>query len=429
MPSMRRSLRRTSAALLSAALVLVSCTSDGGTERAQPSPTVTAPTGSASRPLRFGVIGAPATLDPYHRDASDLTYTLARPVYPSLYRFLPSGIPRADLAQEIVEKRHSAVVRLAPARWSDGRPITARDVVASAQRARSPSGFAEVRAEAIGRRTVRFTGPTGDWEERLATLAFVLPRGRAGRAFGGPFRVKSFTTGYELVLERNPRYSGPPAETPVLKVRFVQDLDLMLLLLENGDLDAAAPLSTVNLDQRLEEHGFEYDRKIGWEEIWIDFSRSPLNFVERASLLRGIDWDKLEKAYVRSDGELELPTERGGAAVVVNETLIGSGSDELVSLLMRGAWFQLRDAGHRIELLRVDPDVLYGRWGGGGPPGTALRRVASAPDLDDPLGLGRDGRRALAVATYVTWRPGIEGPEANPTLDGPLWNAEDLRGS
>lgn len=374
------------------------------------------------------MIGSPSTLDPYDSLASDLTYAVVRPVYPSLYRFLPDGTPQEDLARSIQERRRSAIVQLRRGLWSNGRPITARDVAASAARATHPSGFAGLKVTVVDQRTVRFSGRVDDWEERLAALTFVLPAGRAGVAYGGPFSIAHHTQGYELALRRNAEYFGPRAESPALTIRFVQDLDLMLLLLERGKLDAAAPLATVNLDQRLDEFGLEHERRLGWEGIWLDFTFSPLNEVERSSLVSGVEWRKLAETFVRADGELLIPENSGdGGAVVVNETLIGSSSDELVALLMRGAWFQLDGAGHKIELLRVDPKVFYGEWKADSPTGVAIRRRTGGPGISDPLGAGEDSLPAFEIATYVTWRPGVEGVGANPTLEGPLWNASEIR--
>ena len=388
---------------------------------------MTGPQGSANQPLRFGLLGSPATLDPFDPRASDLTYTLARPVYPSLYRFLPDGTPQPDLVEELTERRRSAEVRLARARWSDGTPITAPDVAASARRAIHPSGFSGLRVEILGPRALRFTGGVVDWEERLATATYVLPGGRAGTVYGGPYTIDRFTEGYQVVLKRNPDYFGERALSQRIAVRVVQDLDLMLLLLERGRLDAAAPLATLNLDDRLEVRGLSYDRAIGWESIWLDLARSRLSSNETASLLGDVKWPKLEESFVRDEGELTL----GSRFVVrasgsVRETLLGSTSDELVALVMRAAWFQLRASGHRIELLRVDPEILYGKWRSGGPAGIALRRATGAPGLTDPLGRGEDALRVFEVASFVTWQEGVGGLAANPTLDGPLWDAGEL---
>lgn len=428
MPSISSWPKRTSAALLSALAVTTSCTGDSDVSRSEPSPAVAPAHPEAdARPLLFGVIGSPPTLDPYAPHASDLTYALARPVYPSLLRLLPRGTPKLDLARDVDPRAGAAVVRLKPARWSDGSAITARDVVASAGRAAFPSGFAGLEASVVDRLTVRFEGPVRDWERRLARLTFVLPAGRAGDAYGGPYSVSRYVEGYELALRRNPRYFGRRAESPRLNVRFVQDLDLLLLLLERGRLDAAAPPATVNLDQRLEAHGLGFQSRIGWEAMWLDFSRSDLAPQERTALTADVRWANLERSFVREAGRLEPGL---GASddlpVYVKETMIGPNGDELLSLVMRAAWFQLRDEGHSIELLRVDPDILYGPWADGGPRGLALRRVTAAPGLDDPLAAGEDARRVFELATFVTWRDGVEGVAPNPTLDGPLWNAETI---
>jgi hypothetical protein len=406
-------------------IAVAACTGNG--DRATPTPTPTFDTpGRRADALRFGVIGAPATLDPYDPSASDLTYTLARPVYPSLFRFLPSGTPQRYLAASIRTERGGATVTLRRARWSDGRAITARDVVASAGRAAHPSGFAGLQVEALDARTVRFRGRESDWPERLSTLAFVLPRGRAGGVFGGPFTIKRNVRGYEVVLRRNDGYFGRRALLRDLRVRFVQDLDLMLLLLERGRLDAAAPPATLNLDQRLEEFDLSYEERSGWEGMWLDFRRSKLAGEARAALLGDIRFGTIQEGLVRDEGELELPGGLGDRGTVVRETIIGPNGDELLSLFMRAAWFRLTDEGHSIELLRVDPEVLYGEWKRAGPGGVAVRRAQGAPGLEDPLGAGAAALKAFTLHSFVTWTEGVIGLRTNPTTEGPLWKAEAL---
>jgi len=72
----------------------------GGDEGRPPDGASTTPTPprEPSGSVVVGVYGEPATLDPYSPLASESTWQLVRPVYPSLYRMAPDGSVEADLA-------------------------------------------------------------------------------------------------------------------------------------------------------------------------------------------------------------------------------------------------------------------------------------------------------------------------------------------
>ncbi|MBA2274889.1 MAG: hypothetical protein H0W21_13465, partial [Actinobacteria bacterium] len=260
----------------------------------------------------FGVLGDPVTLDPYSPLATDLTYTLVRPLFPSLFRFDPDGRPRAMLSRSATETDSGVEITLRRARWSNGRPITARDIVASVRRADPPSGLAAVSsARAVGGRRVELRGASMHWRQTLATAAPILPGGggggggvRPGRVYGGPFQLSSFTPGLEAVYRPNPRWWGAEPRSDRIRVQFVQDLEIMLALLRSGRLDGAAPPSSVNLGQRLDSMGIEHSAALGWESLWFDLQGAQLNDSGRAGVARAIDRLALERGFVRTHGRL-----------------------------------------------------------------------------------------------------------------------------
>jgi hypothetical protein len=399
------------------------------------------------RPLRggsatFGVVGAPATLDPYSPQATDLTRTLARPLYPSLYRFRPDGSTEPDLARSLVRVRGRTTVTLRGALWDDGRPITARDVVLSVRRARPPSGFAAfLSARALGPRTVELRGRVRAVERALASAAYVLPRGRAGERAGGPYRVSSHRPGLELVLERNPRWSGASALLGRVTVQFVQSVEQLLLLLEAGKLDAAAPPSTVNLAETVAPP-VRVRGALGWESVLLDFGGSSLGRRERAAVAGGLDRAEIEAVFARGDGRRAFTIAPGpgpGGAdgpwrgaltrrALPSETveLSAPAGDTLLELLRRAAYTQLSDEGMDVNAVTVDPSTFYASWEVGEDTDVALRRRAGAPPwgrVDE--GLSRlDAVPLLQVETFLAWRPELRGLRPNPTIEGPLWNVE-----
>jgi Bacterial extracellular solute-binding proteins, family 5 Middle len=422
------------------ALLLAACTPAADRSTPRPDPSPQRPVGAGG--ITFGVIGEPATLNPYSPDASDLTYALVRPVYPSLFRLLPTGEPRPSLALSLDETKSGARVRLREATWSNGRPITAADVVASIRRARPPSGFARITgARAHGRRTVVLRGTVGDWPETLATAAFVVPR-EGLRVSGGPYRVVSRTPGLEVVYRRNPRWWGSAPRLERVSVQYAANLDIMLGLLRRGEFDAAAPLSTLGLDVRLEAARLRGSSARGWESILLDFSRSDLPRSERVGVARALDRSALVDVFVRHDGRASFslnpepgPAGAGGpwarslgparpTGQIVE--IAAPRDDELLGLLQEALYRQLETAGIAAELTSIDGSEYYGGWLEQEAVDIALRRRAGAPGKSQ----GREAFRdfdALPFAhvdSVVAWRPGLEGLRPNPTFEGPLWNLE-----
>jgi ABC-type transport system substrate-binding protein len=387
----------------------------------------------------FGVLGQPPTLDPYDRAASELTYALARPVWPSLYRFGPDGTPRPYLASSLVRTGAGVHVTLADATWSNGRPITAGDVVASAARARPSSGFAGLELRKVDGDTVEVRGRSRRWKQRLARLTFVLPKGRIppSAISGGPFVLRSYEAGYQAIFDRNAAFWGGVSNVDSVKVRFVDSLGLLLGLLEKDKLDAASLPSAINLDERLEEYGLDYDDVLGWEVLQMEFSKA-MPRSERVGLARLVDRNALESFFVRDDGRVAGtahpspgpggpwgPWSRhwGPGTTPGSVSITAQAGDELTEMLQRAIFERLDARGIEVET------VLASSWDLHRPPGSGVSivRRSGAPGLTDPRGALRDfDVLPLAqVETVVAWNDGVGGVQANPTFEGPLWNAQN----
>jgi hypothetical protein len=211
-----------------------------------------------------------------------------------------------------------------------------------------------------------------------------------------------------------------------------------LSLLAEGRLDAASLPSTVNLAERLDEHGLEHDSALGWETIGLDFSSSALTRPERVAVIDAIDRKVLAEGFVRDGGRIThtlFPSPGSAAGPFDGELgwseppretvlVIAPAGDEQLQLLQRVALSELDGAGIETDAVLVEAAGLYGD-DPRSPQGVELVRAAGAP------GLGRagSGTRALdrfplfQVETLTAWRPGLRGIEANPTLEGVLWNA------
>ena len=396
--------------------------------------------------MRIGVVGAPATLDPYSPVASDLTFALARPMYPSLYETMPNGTSRRALARRLEHVTGGVRIFLKRTRWSDGTPVSASDVLASVRRARAPSGFARVTsAQRVSSHEVILGGRIGNWRRALAKLSFVIPNGGPGSGHrrgvgGGAWRMASYTPG--LMATYKPNRSGKLTERPLLDkviVLFVDSENVLLQLLRNGTLDAAVPPSTVNLSRRLDEMDVEHSEVLGWESLRLELEPS-IPYDVRAAVAATVDREALVGGLVRDDGRLSNtlhPSPDGAdgpwsgrlgkrARVATPVKLAAPAGDELTGLIQRALQIQLTEHRVAVEPLTTSAAEFYGPWRVDDPADAAVVRAAGAPGL----GGGPAARRRLTalpiaqVRTYLAWRPRLHGLEVNPTFGGPLWNAE-----
>ena len=445
---MRSARSRVAAGCFATLLALGACTDDAASPDpgATASPDSSAPAGGpeVGGSVVFGVLGEPPTLDPYARRATDLTHALVRPLYPSLFRWDPAGRAVPYLAESLDAVRGGVRVRLTQIRWSDGSPVTARDVVASIRRARPPSGFARIQnVRAAGPRTVLLGGRVEDWESTLATAAYVLPGGRASRPggrFGGPFVLAGLRSGLQVVYEPNPTWVATGPYLDRLKVQFISGLSFLLELLERGDLDGAAVPSSVNLGERLAARDIEYAEALGWESVYLDFRSSGLDRGGRRAFVAAVDRGVLSEGIVRGDGRISNtlhpepgaggsrgPFGRAGGGSITGAAglLTGPGGDELVTLTQRIIQRQIERAGGALQIASAEPSAVYG-GGRGDPGGVKVLRSGGVPGVSDPPGAVRTlhAYPLFHVETVIAFGAALKGVEVNPTIEGPLWNAE-----
>jgi peptide/nickel transport system substrate-binding protein len=152
--------------------------------------------------------------------------------------------PRLNLAsrRDDIDPRTVDFTIRADARFSDGAPVLARDVIATFNSVLAKDSkslhyraFTErfARLEERGERIVRF-----HLKEPLATLGSDLDFGvlSAAGLGAGPYALRELTSTHAL-LEANPYYFGPPPRTPRLEIKFVRDAAARLLMLVGGSAD------------------------------------------------------------------------------------------------------------------------------------------------------------------------------------------------
>ena len=250
------------AALLAGALLLGGCGRSG--EPTEPAATV-----------RFAIAADPQTLDPLfsHPDAASVESQLARLAFEPFVDLDSHGRPVPALLAEIPSRANGGlsadgrtiVYRLRRARWSDGRPVTAYDVLFTLHAildphnpVRSREGYDAIdRAYARDERTV-VVHLKRPWAPAVATYfssgvspQFVLPahvlHGQAPLAQApfnaaptvgdGPYRFVAWRRGEGLRYVANAAYWRGKAAVARLDVRVVPDPSTNLLLLQSGQLD------------------------------------------------------------------------------------------------------------------------------------------------------------------------------------------------
>ncbi|MGQ0538374.1 MAG: ABC transporter substrate-binding protein [Gemmatimonadaceae bacterium] len=217
---------------------------------------------NGSRTLRLPLINDPI-LNPVL--APDIgSVMINKVIFPGLLRPDENLRPSPDLALSWTESPDGLTYTFAlrpNVMWHDGTPFTARDVkftfdqildVNSGSRLRSD--FAPVAAvEAPDSLTVRFRlrAPFAPFLALLGYNAGIIPehafRGRRlteapdfNRTLPigtGPFKVAKSAPGSAIVLERNPRYHGPPPRLERLVFKVVPDINVQVAQLRSGELD------------------------------------------------------------------------------------------------------------------------------------------------------------------------------------------------
>jgi ABC-type transport system substrate-binding protein len=268
-----------------------------------------------------------------------------------------------------------------------------------------------------------------------------------------------------------------------VEVDFVPDPTTAIQLLAQGVLDAVAPMPGVSWGRRLDAvPGVTVSEALGPDLVYLVLRTDAVPEVEvRRGIVDAIDRDRLVDAVLRG----EAAAADGVVAPQQPEALpawAGYGEDpppsvatadeldlvyvraELTDIVARYLQAELDRAGVDVELVPLDSDVFHGIFLPERRFDLALveRRTGSSPELwpwvevdgaAEPLtgladaglaglaaavasgdagALGRAQRRLAELAPVlplfqpqvtVGWREGVQGLQANPTADGPLWNA------
>jgi ABC-type transport system substrate-binding protein len=299
----------------------------------------------------------------------------------------------------------------------------------------------------------------------------------------GPFRLEGWERGRAVVLAADPTAAGPDPLAERIEVTFVPDPTTAIQLLEAGLVDVVAPMLGVSWSRRLAAvPGAHISEAYGPDLMHLVMNAETLAPIDtRRQIAEAIDRDRFVEAVVNEEGRVAdgvLAPEQSGAAADwsaygtgTTGSLTGRGEldlvyarGELVEFLARYVQAELEGAGADVELVPLEPDVFRGTFLPGrrfdlalvevrSGPSPDLARYAEAPGgtpaftgLQDPElsslveAVERGEQDALAQAQQrlaelvpvlplfqpqvaVASAEGVSGVEANPTVEGPLWNA------
>ena len=229
------------------------------------------------RTLVLGTTQEPATLDPV-LSALAGEQAIVRLLFAGLTSFDDQARVVPRLAQGRPRVRTSSTgSQLAfwklrdGLRWSDGAPITSRDVVFGHEVESDPQVPSLNRAVAENvlaidpidarRFVVRWRGPYRGFDHPRVHAVLpehVYPRGPTSGALGlgrnpgassGPYRMVRWDAGQRLILEPNPYWAGLEPWFERIVFRFFLDGSAFETELRTGGLDALGPASGLGIDQ------------------------------------------------------------------------------------------------------------------------------------------------------------------------------------
>jgi peptide/nickel transport system substrate-binding protein len=206
--------------------------------------------------------------------------------------------------------------------FHNGRPLAAEDVVATMTRILDPQTGSRARAtlsmvekvEAVDPSTVRFTlnipyagFPDIFAERQLRIVAKDAIANIATDPVGtGPFRLKSWSPGDRMELERNPDYfeAGKPKLDGVIML-IIPEAAARLAALESGAIDILWNLPYESVDKFKDHAKVRADRvaTATWDGIILNNERAPFNDVRvRRALASTIDKEALVELAIFGQG-------------------------------------------------------------------------------------------------------------------------------
>jgi len=286
------------------------------------------------------VIGAdqePAMLNFYLTEGNSYTTALAvNPVLaPGMYYDQNAKlVPELFDGQPKIVKSNPLTVTFkykASAKWSDGRPITGRDFLATYRTTMdarwditSREGWEDIASVKPKGKSVTVTWKKGRayaaWDALVGNTSPMPAHKLAGKNFNdlwrdgldiasGPFRFVSWQKGTQLVLARNNAFSaGPKAKLDRLVFRYIPSTPSLFQALNSGEIDATEPQPQLQIVDLRKNSRFKVQSGPGyfWEHLDIQFGPKGNPALRkkyvRQALITGINRAQIRQALYITPG-------------------------------------------------------------------------------------------------------------------------------
>ena len=299
-------------------------------------PAATADSQQAGGTVVIGHDQEPVTLNFYITEGNAYTTSLAvNPVLASasyynqraqLVPYLVQGAPR-------ITRSNPLTVQFAykpSARWSDGRPITGSDFLATYRTIMNPNfditsreGWQDIARVQVSGKRVTVTWKPGRayaaWDALVATSPMPAHKVR-GQDFdqlwrnsmdiaSGPFRFVSWQKGTQLVLQRNDRFAaGPRARVGRVVFRYIPSTPSLFQALQSNEIQVTEPQPQLQIVDIRRNNRFRVQSGPGyfWEHLDIQFGprghAALKNRTIRQALITGINRAQIRQALYVSPG-------------------------------------------------------------------------------------------------------------------------------
>jgi peptide/nickel transport system substrate-binding protein len=293
--------------------------------------------------LRIGMWEEPDTLDPVIGTMA-FSSDVFQLIFDGLIRYDDRGRAIPDLARELPTLANGGISRdglvityhLVPqARWSDGVPVTASDVVFTWHQIMNPNnatvtryGYDHiVRIETPDSHTVRIVldrpFPPALFLFRDLTTGAIVPKHilqgnaslnrvpfNAHPIGSGPYILRDWNHGNEMRFDANPTYFRGAAKIPHVVVKFVPDQNTLVAQLGAHELDVYYDVALTQLQRVRELAGIKLatTASLHWEHLVFNTSRPPLDDRRvRLALCYAVDEASIFSKIYHAEGRM-LPT-------------------------------------------------------------------------------------------------------------------------
>gem|GEM_PF-10314 len=287
------------AGLLAAGPVLAACSSGTATSSASASPGTPKRGGT----LSFGRQTGPTQLDPANSIVEGDVYTLDK-IFEPLYITNPAGqlVPWLAQGHTVSTDGKTWTFALRPGvKFSDGKPVTADDVVFSIQRAagdaNGPLSFLDfaissLKADGTSSVVATLSQPWAPFLSDISVFAnAIMPKdfgGQSASAFfaspvgTGPFTLKSFVKGGNVSLVRNPNYwqAGKPYLNAVDFV-YISDDNQRVLQLKSGQVQVISAVPPTQVSALKADSSVVLEQFPSWAVDLLFFNEKVPQFADR----------------------------------------------------------------------------------------------------------------------------------------------------